>query len=95
MHKSKQLNVFQSSSICKTAVHAGVISDERGGFVDVMPVEKKKTYVGSLRNGVQSERWDFLPFVPSSSFPQRVQLPVEVSRCHLDRLVTSQCHCEL
>ncbi|XP_041314904.1 cysteine-rich secretory protein LCCL domain-containing 2 [Pyrgilauda ruficollis] len=49
-------NVYaDSSSICKTAVHAGVISDERGGFVDVMPVEKKKTYVGSLKNGVQSE----------------------------------------
>ncbi|XP_027540713.1 cysteine-rich secretory protein LCCL domain-containing 2 [Neopelma chrysocephalum] len=49
-------NVYaDSSSICKTAVHAGVISDERGGFVDVMPVEKKKSYVGSLKNGVQSE----------------------------------------
>ncbi|KAL2300142.1 hypothetical protein Nmel_012105 [Mimus melanotis] len=45
----------QSSSICKAAVHAGVISDERGGFVDVMPVEKKKIYVGSLKNGVQSD----------------------------------------
>ncbi|KFV12619.1 Cysteine-rich secretory protein LCCL domain-containing 2 [Tauraco erythrolophus] len=49
-------NVYaDSSSICKTAVHAGVIPDERGGFVDVMPVEKKKIYVGSLKNGVQSE----------------------------------------
>lgn len=41
-------------------MHAGVISDEEGGFVDVMPVEKKKIYVGSLKNGVQSERWDIL-----------------------------------
>uniref|UniRef100_A0A8C8BPL9 Cysteine rich secretory protein LCCL domain containing 2 n=1 Tax=Otus sunia TaxID=257818 RepID=A0A8C8BPL9_9STRI len=49
-------NVYaDSSSICKTAVHAGVLPDESGGFVDVMPVEKKKTYVGSLKNGVQSE----------------------------------------
>ncbi|XP_032925820.1 cysteine-rich secretory protein LCCL domain-containing 2 [Catharus ustulatus] len=49
-------NVYaDSSSICKAAVHAGVISDERGGLVDVMPVEKKKIYVGSLKNGVQSE----------------------------------------
>lgn len=47
---------FQTSSICKTAVHAGVIRNESGGYVDVMPVDKKKTYVGSLRNGVQSER---------------------------------------
>uniref|UniRef100_A0A8C6NF48 Uncharacterized protein n=1 Tax=Melopsittacus undulatus TaxID=13146 RepID=A0A8C6NF48_MELUD len=52
-------NVYaDSSSICKTAVHAGVIPDERGGFVDVMPVEKKKSYVGSLKNGVQSESVD-------------------------------------
>uniref|UniRef100_A0A8C3UIH0 Cysteine rich secretory protein LCCL domain containing 2 n=1 Tax=Catharus ustulatus TaxID=91951 RepID=A0A8C3UIH0_CATUS len=48
-------NVYaDSSSICKAAVHAGVISDERGGLVDVMPVEKKKIYVGSLKNGVHS-----------------------------------------
>uniref|UniRef100_A0A8C0WGI6 LCCL domain-containing protein n=1 Tax=Castor canadensis TaxID=51338 RepID=A0A8C0WGI6_CASCN len=49
-------NIYaDTSSICKTAVHAGVLSDESGGYVDVMPVDKKKTYVGSLRNGVQSE----------------------------------------
>ncbi|PNI45787.1 CRISPLD2 isoform 1 [Pan troglodytes] len=49
-------NIYaDTSSICKTAVHAGVISNESGGDVDVMPVDKKKTYVGSLRNGVQSE----------------------------------------
>lgn len=46
----------QTSSICKAAVHAGVIVDEVGGYTDVMPVDKKKNYVGSLRNGVQSER---------------------------------------
>nr|XP_045015822.1 cysteine-rich secretory protein LCCL domain-containing 2 isoform X1 [Jaculus jaculus] len=49
-------NIYaDTSSICKAAVHAGVISNEIGGYVDVMPVDKKKTYVGSLRNGVQSE----------------------------------------
>lgn len=47
---------LQTSSICKAAVHAGVIVDEVGGYADVMPVDKKKSYVGSLRNGVQSER---------------------------------------
>ncbi|XP_064437151.1 cysteine-rich secretory protein LCCL domain-containing 2 isoform X5 [Mirounga angustirostris] len=53
-------NIYaDSSSICKTAVHAGVIQNESGGYVDVMPVDKKKTYVGSLRNGVQSERESF------------------------------------
>ncbi|XP_029463947.1 cysteine-rich secretory protein LCCL domain-containing 2 [Rhinatrema bivittatum] len=44
-----------SSSICRTAVHAGVIADETGGYVDVMPVDKKNRYVGSLKNGVRSE----------------------------------------
>ncbi|XP_012868439.1 PREDICTED: cysteine-rich secretory protein LCCL domain-containing 2 [Dipodomys ordii] len=44
-----------SSSICKAAVHAGVIRDESGGYVDVMPVNSKPRYVGSLRNGVTSE----------------------------------------
>ncbi|XP_039083224.1 cysteine-rich secretory protein LCCL domain-containing 2 [Hyaena hyaena] len=49
-------NIYaDTSSICKTAVHAGVLRDESGGYVDVMPVDKKKAYVGSLRNGVQSE----------------------------------------
>ncbi|XP_010596124.1 cysteine-rich secretory protein LCCL domain-containing 2 isoform X2 [Loxodonta africana] len=49
-------NIYaDTSSICMTAVHAGVIRDESGGYVDVMPVDKKKNYVGSLRNGVQSE----------------------------------------
>ncbi|KAK2509808.1 hypothetical protein MC885_002732 [Smutsia gigantea] len=49
-------NIYaDTSSICRTAVHAGVIRNESGGYVDVMPVDKKKTYVGSLRNGVQSE----------------------------------------
>lgn len=47
---------LQTSSICKAAMHAGVIVDEVGGYADVMPVDKKKSYVGSLRNGVQSER---------------------------------------
>ncbi|KAG8513146.1 Cysteine-rich secretory protein LCCL domain-containing 2 [Galemys pyrenaicus] len=50
-------NIYaDSSSICKAAVHAGVVSNESGGYVDVMPVDKKKMYPGSLRNGVQSER---------------------------------------
>uniref|UniRef100_A0A8D2LEK0 Cysteine rich secretory protein LCCL domain containing 2 n=1 Tax=Varanus komodoensis TaxID=61221 RepID=A0A8D2LEK0_VARKO len=50
-------NVYaDSSSICKTAVHAGVIGDSSGGYVDVMPVDKKKYYTGTLRNGIRSER---------------------------------------
>lgn len=46
----------QSSSICKAAIHAGVISAD-GGVVDVLPLDKRKNYVGVLKNGIQSERY--------------------------------------
>uniref|UniRef100_A0A670YJC0 Cysteine rich secretory protein LCCL domain containing 1 n=2 Tax=Pseudonaja textilis TaxID=8673 RepID=A0A670YJC0_PSETE len=42
------------SSICRTAVHAGVIRNE-GGFVDVMPVDKRRMYTASFQNGIFSE----------------------------------------
>lgn len=47
---------FQNSSICKAAIHAGVIGAD-GGFVDVLPLDKRKNYVGVLKNGIQSERY--------------------------------------
>uniref|UniRef100_A0AAY4E7R2 LCCL domain-containing protein n=1 Tax=Denticeps clupeoides TaxID=299321 RepID=A0AAY4E7R2_9TELE len=48
-------NVYaDSSSICRTAIHAGVIKDD-GGYVDVLALEKKKSYVGSLKNNIRSE----------------------------------------
>ncbi|XP_067905243.1 cysteine-rich secretory protein LCCL domain-containing 2-like [Heterodontus francisci] len=43
------------SSICRSAVHAGVIKNHIGGLVDVMAVEKKKQYTGASKNGIQSE----------------------------------------
>ncbi|KAG9352504.1 hypothetical protein JZ751_020918 [Albula glossodonta] len=43
-----------SSSICRAAIHAGVIKDN-GGYVDVLSLDKKKSYVGMLKNGIQSE----------------------------------------
>ena len=49
----------QSSSICKAAIHAGVISAD-GGLVDVLPLDKRKNYVGVLKNGIQSERYYFI-----------------------------------
>ncbi|XP_029001002.1 cysteine-rich secretory protein LCCL domain-containing 2 [Betta splendens] len=42
------------SSICKAAIHAGVMSAD-GGLVDVLPLDKRKSYVGVLKNGIQSE----------------------------------------
>ncbi|XP_006924103.1 cysteine-rich secretory protein LCCL domain-containing 1 isoform X2 [Pteropus alecto] len=42
------------SSICRAAVHAGVVRSH-GGYVDVMPVDKRKTYTASFQNGIFSE----------------------------------------
>ncbi|XP_064193376.1 cysteine-rich secretory protein LCCL domain-containing 2-like isoform X1 [Anguilla rostrata] len=48
-------NIYaDSSSICRAAIHAGVIKAD-GGYVDVLALEKRKSYVGTLKNGVQSE----------------------------------------
>lgn len=46
----------QISSICRAAVHAGVVRNQ-GGYVDVMPVDKRKLYVASFQNGIYSERY--------------------------------------
>ncbi|KAJ7986120.1 hypothetical protein DPEC_G00347500 [Dallia pectoralis] len=43
-----------SSSICRAAIHAGVVK-AGGGDVDVLPLDKKNRYVGVLKNGIQSE----------------------------------------
>ncbi|ERE84334.1 cysteine-rich secretory protein LCCL domain-containing 1 [Cricetulus griseus] len=42
------------SSICRAAVHAGVVRNN-GGYVDVMPVDKRKMYTASFQNGIFSE----------------------------------------
>lgn len=49
----------QSSSICKAAIHAGAIGVD-GGYVDILPLDKRKSYVGVLKNGIQSDRYPFL-----------------------------------
>ncbi|XP_036442468.1 cysteine-rich secretory protein LCCL domain-containing 2 [Colossoma macropomum] len=48
-------NIYaDSSSICRAAIHAGVIK-ATGGYVDVLALDKRKSYAGSLKNGIQSE----------------------------------------
>ncbi|KAA8586691.1 hypothetical protein FQN60_016379 [Etheostoma spectabile] len=42
------------SSICRAAIHAGVIQNESGGYLDVMPVDKRQQYSGSYQNGITS-----------------------------------------
>ncbi|XP_058257065.1 cysteine-rich secretory protein LCCL domain-containing 2 [Hemibagrus wyckioides] len=43
-----------TSSICRAALHAGVLKAS-GGYVDILAMDKKNSYTGSLKNGVQSE----------------------------------------
>ncbi|XP_036412149.1 cysteine-rich secretory protein LCCL domain-containing 1b [Colossoma macropomum] len=43
------------SSICRAAIHAGVIQNESGGYLDVMPVDRRRQYTGSNQNGIASE----------------------------------------
>ncbi|XP_072513444.1 cysteine-rich secretory protein LCCL domain-containing 1 [Salminus brasiliensis] len=43
------------SSICRSAVHAGVMKNDMGGYVDVMPTDNRKQYIGSYQNGIYSE----------------------------------------
>uniref|UniRef100_A0A8C2CTI8 Cysteine-rich secretory protein LCCL domain containing 1a n=1 Tax=Cyprinus carpio TaxID=7962 RepID=A0A8C2CTI8_CYPCA len=43
------------SSICRSAIHAGVLRNESGGYVDVMPTDNRKLYISSYQNGIVSE----------------------------------------
>lgn len=45
--------VFQQSSICKAAIHYGILDNE-GGWVDVTRQGRKNYFIKSYRNGVQS-----------------------------------------
>uniref|UniRef100_A0A8C2CP07 Cysteine-rich secretory protein LCCL domain containing 1a n=1 Tax=Cyprinus carpio TaxID=7962 RepID=A0A8C2CP07_CYPCA len=47
--------VLQKSSICRSAIHAGVLRNESGGYVDVMPTDNRKLYISSYQNGIVSE----------------------------------------
>ncbi|KAI4786272.1 hypothetical protein KUCAC02_037228 [Chaenocephalus aceratus] len=38
-----------------TSVHAGVLRNDLGGYIDVMPVDKRKNYIASHQNGISSE----------------------------------------
>lgn len=45
------------SSICEAAVHAGVITREKGGKVNFEMKPGQKSYKGSDRNGVNTGSW--------------------------------------
>ena len=71
------------SSICLSAVHAGVITLEAGGRVTVTLLPKQETFVGSLRNGVTTRswtNWDFRSFgQPYKLTPGAVEVFVPAS----------------
>lgn len=46
--------VFQTSLLCKAAIHAGVIADELGGRIHVLQHRGLSRYKGGLANGVLS-----------------------------------------
>lgn len=46
------------SSICGAAVHAGVITLERGGRVDIVIRPGQKAYPASRRHGIQTQSWE-------------------------------------
>ncbi|XP_035284440.1 cysteine-rich secretory protein LCCL domain-containing 1b [Anguilla anguilla] len=43
------------SSICRSAIHAGVVQNDSGGYLDVMPVDRRRQYISTHQNGVSSE----------------------------------------
>ncbi|XP_076868976.1 cysteine-rich secretory protein LCCL domain-containing 1 [Brachyhypopomus gauderio] len=43
------------SSMCRSAIHAGVIRNELGGYIDVMPTTSRHQYAASYQNGILSE----------------------------------------
>uniref|UniRef100_A0A8C2KI37 Cysteine-rich secretory protein LCCL domain containing 2 n=1 Tax=Cyprinus carpio TaxID=7962 RepID=A0A8C2KI37_CYPCA len=50
-------NIYgDGSSICRAAIHSGVIKAS-GGYVDLLALDKRKSYAGTLKNGIQSERY--------------------------------------
>lgn len=57
LHNIKMYCFIQKSSICRAAIHAGVIQNESGGYLDVMPVDKRRQYSGSYQNGILSEKY--------------------------------------
>jgi hypothetical protein len=51
----------KDSAICVAAVHAGAITAEKGGIVEVARAPAPKEYEASERNGVASLRWSSSP----------------------------------
>lgn len=47
---------FQTSLLCKAAIHAGIITDELGGQINLLQSKGISHYEGILANGVLSRQ---------------------------------------
>lgn len=57
-------SAFQTSLLCKSAIHAGVIADELGGQISVTQQKGISHYEGVVANGVPSHKW--VPLAPGA-----------------------------
>ena len=48
-------SAFQTSLLCKSAIHAGVIADELGGQISVTQQKGISRYEGVVANGIPSQ----------------------------------------
>lgn len=57
MHFLSLGSAFQTSLLCKAAIHAGVVADELGGQISVTQHKGISRYQGVVANGVPSLEW--------------------------------------
>lgn len=75
------------SSICRAAIHAGVISDSDGGEVIVALGQGVNRYEGTTRNGVTTKRYDRYPntmyFIQGivTNPADKLKVPLQTAEC--------------
>lgn len=57
------ISVLQTSLLCKSAIHAGVIADELGGRISVVQQKGTSRYQGILANGILSQEYVLHVFI--------------------------------
>ncbi|KAF3858514.1 hypothetical protein F7725_011715, partial [Dissostichus mawsoni] len=85
----------RKSSICRAAIHSGVIQNEAGGYLDVMPVEKRRQYSGSYQNSISSERYCRVQNKSRLEKEVKHRSAVKIHRILLQRRPLAQDPCEL
>lgn len=75
-------SAFQTSLLCKSAIHAGVIADELGGQISVTQQKGISHYEGVFANGVSSHEWVPLVGLAPGASPG-AQCTAQISRSRL------------